>query len=207
MKIDSDKLIINTGEVDAVGGAKPEPEERPVIRSMGTGVKVGVHNGHQIQQNGVGLMDASINSHDTAGEFFKRATPCQGCIHFRPDKWQTQLQRWKDSTDPVDRAELDRARAMFLGLSTQDVAAMIAGGLNPDDQLMQLGVCMGYTKFWMDMGKKLGEAFTVVSPLSACPATYPDGKTPLPKLYKANPNALINKIRDDAMLKADGKKL
>lgn len=207
MKITDDKLIINTAEVDSVGGAKPEPEERPVIRSMGTGVKVGIHDGHQIQDRAAGIMGASINAADTAGEFFKRATPCQGCIHWKNDKWRLQLQRWKDSTDPVDRAELNRLRATFLGLTSEKMQLLISSGTDPDMQLASmLGMCTAYTKFWMDRGKSIGDAFTVSATTSTCPEKDVEGN-PLPKLYRANPNALINKIRDDVMLKADGKKV
>lgn len=208
MEIKDDKLVINTQQVDAVGGAKPEPEERPAERRMDLSVNVSTSmNGGlagSVNGAGVGHMPGAIAAQMTVGEFLSNAKPCSGCVHFNRAKMKEMLARWKQSTDPFDLWELDKLRKQ--ATSPARVRAMIAQGKDPDAPLFELGICMAWSLYYLEqMHMTPAQSTTIADPLGVCPS-HDLGGTKVAPFYKAREDAAINKIRDDVLFKAAGKK-
>lgn len=208
MEIKDDKLIINTEQVDSVGGAKPEPEERPATRKMGIGVALtgnreGGLAGSVTGQGTKGVLAGAITAETTVGQFTADAKPCAGCVHFNKPKMREMLARWKQSTDPFDKWELDKLRRQ--NTSPARVQQMIANKEDPDQVLLDLGICTAWSHYYLDLKMSPAQATTITHPLSTCPKQDMGGLKH-PGFYKANPDAEINKVRDDIMFKAAGKK-
>lgn len=202
MEIKDDRLLINTAPVDAVGGAKPEPEERPAIRQITMDVKAKTNIGQLPDEIKKRTMDGSINAQMTVAQFTERATMCAHCQHFDNALWTKILAKWSASTDPFEQAELDQARA---AVAMGQVKGGIAGTNGDiDAALRPMGICSAYSRLFREMGFDKNQALTIVHPLGVCPGSMRDGTT-LPKLFKKK-KGVWDKLRDTVLFKSAGKK-
>jgi len=210
--IKDDKFVINTAPVDAVGGAKPEPEERPIVRVMDTEAKTGW--GQSFDQSkgdplptGAGNMKAAITAESTVGHVATMGMKsCKDCVHWNPGRWKKTLNKWKNSTDPFEIAELEMARGMS---TTGNIMLSARGEFAKIDSNLEksFGLCEAYTRYFKEELKMLDGYVTWTHPDSQCPGTTKPNKlnpkgTVLPELFKAKKNSFWGKIRENLLFTA-----
>ena len=209
--IKDDKFVINTAPVDSVGGAKPEPEERPLLRVMDTEAKTGLGNSFKQDEasfkHGAGNMKAAITAESTVGMVASAGMQtCKDCVHWDPAQWKKTLTKWKSSTDPFEIAELEMARGMS---TTGNVMLASRGEFEKIDSNLEksFGLCKAYTRYFKEELKLLDGNVTWTHPDAQCPGTTRPNKlnpqgTILPKLFKAKKNSFWAKVRENLLFTA-----
>lgn len=198
MQIKADLLRINTAPVDSVGGAQPEPEERPAERVFLTDIPV---KGN-IPIAGIGLPTLGVlergafRAETTVGEFAEGCIrQCRYCRWFNRKRWIKNLMAWRGTA--AGEAKLNELRAGLLetqNASVQDMHRDLDGEMSPDHALASLGLCEAYGDLFKDD--------FIVHPLGSCP-DHDESGTALPMLFK--PRAETQQEADeqrDAVLNA-----
>ena len=210
MNIKDDKTKIDLSPVDAVGGAKPEPEERPAERvltvdrssidlKMSTGKPV---DSKLIAPNGL-IANTEVDYQSTAGQLARGfRSQCQYCVHFDHAAAQGLFHTWQQ--DLAGMQQLNDIRAAVL--ETQNAAlidrhAGLDGEIDPEHCLAQLGICRVLTEILNDP--------MIVHPMGACPEVLEDG-TPFENQFQPRNRAAATTgamLFDRIMTTAAGKGL
>ena len=213
--IKDDKFVINTAPVDSVGGAKPEPEERPIMRVMDTEAKTGLGSTFNQDEaslsHGLGNMKAQITAESTVGTVTRAGMEsCKDCQHWDPAQWKKTLNKWRQSTDPFEMHELEMARGMA---NTGNVMLASRGDFTSIDSNLEksFGLCRAYTRYFKEELRLLDGNVTWTHPDAQCPGTTKPNKmnpkgTVLPKLFKPKKNSVWAKIRENILFTAWRKK-
>lgn len=145
MEIKKDDFHIDQAPAEAVGGAKPEPEERTVAHVLGTEATLGLHG-----QQHTHRMETNIVAEMSADEALKiLGKTCNRCKHFDTEKWHSLLGRLKESSNPTDVKYLNDLRVAYLTTDSGEILqrhSVDNGQMDPDHALSQMGICRIYGK-------------------------------------------------------------
>lgn len=156
MDFKSDTLHVNTAPVDSVGGAKPEPEERPVDRVLTTNLPLtGTAGWRGNDVGGAVALESTV-----ADAVSATSKMCYQCKHFKRAAWNEVRRRLQ--TDPILGRQINHLRANLM-----------MDGSEPEEALNQMGACAAYTALFRMNGMSSEEALTIVHPQSHCPETFP----------------------------------
>lgn len=190
-------LIIHNGPVDSVGGAKPEPEQRPVDHVVGLPTDVRTK---EIETGVTGQIQANIQSEvvfkSDAETMANAARMCGACIHFDPLGFRELLPKLKAAGYTET---LDKLRTMFIDTGAITIDDVMQ---NKADQAMMsvAGLC----KAWAHTDP---EGWVGVTRMGGCPDEI-DGVSvaPLFSPIDAETERRINQYRDDLLFTAAGKR-
>ena len=183
MEIKGEKLEIFTGAVDSVGGARPEPEERPAARTIQTDVSVGgLHVSDKDRADGtsfkklvkdrveVGKQDGSIVGQTTVGEMAQNlATTCRFCAWWDNEKLARSFKRMAADPGPANLAKMNELRGLLLNAGLTDVAEIDAVIVR------DMGECAAYSELFKDL--------ILTHALARCPQQDGMGQ-PVPTCFK-----------------------
>lgn len=202
MKINGDFIRVNPAGVDgvdAVGGAKPEPEQVQAERVIETEGFIQMGNGPN-DPNGkqIGTMrDSSMNIIADVGTFERLAERCKVCKHFNKTWWTNLRSSMQDGNDANGALRENEVRAALMerGLGSLDVAA---DELDVERAMQSLGVCNAYSS----LGNEL-----ILHPEATCPDTDGPMGPPLHRMFehKDKQSAIRANAQRDALLRAASK--
>lgn len=104
MKASNEETRVNTSEVDAIGGAKPEPEERPVESRFSVEGGAPAHGG-QAQSPALKLQQLPTVALETnVGELLQNfGKICRDCKHWNWRRGQAEMEHRAFAGTPEDR--------------------------------------------------------------------------------------------------------
>lgn len=170
-KILAESSSVNTAQVDSVGGAKPEPEERPFIEER------------VLEANKVQLSDGTLFTgappvvhieSTVAREIQAFGKQCGRCKHFSHVAGQAEISRIEQSGDPEDKHMLRELKAQLLETGVVDVLGDFIGHTQifhdeTDDFVRQMGACAFGTSH------QKGDVQLMHPSQNACPTKFADG--------------------------------
>lgn len=184
-RILAETTVVDVAEVDAVGGAKPEPEERPFhdARQVAPN-KMQLSTGETVDalQQGVFITVTST----IENEMLCFGKTCAGCIHFNHRLGQAEFDRIKHQGSPEERQMVAELRAQVLdsGFVENLGDYTPVNDVFKDETLEfigEMGMCVVLTSLKKD--------FVTVHPTQqCCPSKFADG-TPIPFLYEPKDSA------------------
>lgn len=173
---------VDTGEVDSVGGAKPEPEERPFLAQR------------ILEPNRMMLSDGTIMhaAHDTTvriestveREMIAFGKQCGNCLHFSVELGQSEIARIEVFGEPEDKKMLHSLKAQLEMTGVVDTrgefvdAKDIFADTGVDKFIKEMGACMA------GAAHQGGETQLLHPSQNGCPSKFTDG-TVWPWLYVA----------------------
>lgn len=222
MNFSEEYLQIQTSEVDSIGGAKPEPEERPMRRVLvaADGIKMSMTNGlkpSDVSRDAKDSVPGIVSAHTDVGTLTSRLRLCGACKHFDQKWWRDALARMKLSDDPADRQFVQTIYAEFSMTTNPNLIEMHQGddddGVDTEHAIQSHGLCQAYTHILHELGYSDFDSQTIVHPLGSCPdvnmKTSPPSPWPVagPMYSPASPEheRAMEKIRDEILLKSEGK--
>ena len=193
MKISAEFLRIQAAEVDAVGGAKPEPEARPLERVQAGAIETNFNDG---RLTGGALRGATLIE-TTVGQFAQGIRRmCGSCRYMNREAWRHMHAAIEASEDILVRDELNGLRAHFLtsaDSTLSDLHEGADGDLDVEHAIGSMGLCEAYTGY---LKCPAGEE-VIVHPAGVCPEKLgdlwpesPDANMALPMLYEPRSNAI-----------------
>lgn len=203
-------IKVGTAEVDSVGGAKPEPEERPVmITQRAVQFEAPMRQG-SIPMKQIAPREVNITEVTTVEQALKRPFMCLMCRHFSKEKGQQLLRHW--ATLPHDSPEgsyLLMLRAYLMG-QREGVPTMLAIK-EVDQHIAEMGLCEAYSQVLTEKEKTVCCEFQ--HPHATCPddetlATLGPDNTPVGVLFEPADRDMAKgaqSYRDDLLLIADRK--
>jgi len=211
VKIRSDVIKIQTADRD-LGGAKVEPEEKPVSRVIRTSAPLSPHGNPQDVRGEIPtevILDAGSISDLARGA--KRL--CKDCVWFNQKDWQKAVKRIEKTSDVHKRQEINNIRAALLMTKNAQLATSFEdhdGDLDVEVALMVAGKCQALSEITDDL--------IVVFPQGCCPdvAQKADGSE-IPVVTLGSPNGYFkpasreskkeqNKIYDQLLRAAQNKR-
>jgi hypothetical protein len=168
---------VNTGPVDRVGGALPEPEELPAeeLRALPVNITVG-HGPMQGEVIAIGEQQAILEG--TAGDFAENVSrECRFCAHFRTDLWAKLRAEWGRGS-ATDQKKLNEIRAAIMENTTVDLTSRHAerdGTLAIEHMMGQMGLCEAFSAIFKEE--------IIVHPVARCPQEGPNYEI-IPCLFK-----------------------
>lgn len=170
-KILSESSGVNTAEVDSVGGAKPEPEERPFFEKR------------VLEANKVQLSDGTLFTgappvvhieSTVAREIQAFGKQCGRCKHFSHVAGQTEIARIEQQGDPEDKSMLRELKAQLLESGVVDVMGEYVGHQQifhdeTNEFIHEMGACMFGTSH------QKGDVQLLHPSQNGCPMKFADG--------------------------------
>lgn len=149
-----EKTVVNTAEVDAVGGAKPEPEERPVVDALLLEPnKVALSNGAEIDS----MKKMELHTIRPVGDMLESfGKYCKNCKHFNWQLGQREVLRINVQGSPQEKLTLKETRANFFETQYEESGTDILAPASDvfhdesDTFISQLGLCAAMSSFWQD---------------------------------------------------------
>lgn len=190
MELKNDRIVVNDAPVDAVGGAKPEPEERPAERQADTESPVTWGQGAGAKPLPPGAnpsLPATITAPGAVHEMFDLMSNCASCKHFNLRRGQKYVERLAAGRSFEDRQELN---VVLLALCPS------GPNVDPRDGLPFVGTCDVYTRLFRDNGYNERDAEFLTTNECRCPTMINHGKLagqPLPHLHK-NLNKTVERM-------------
>jgi len=196
-KILNEQLVVNTQPVDSVGGAKPEPEERPMahIRTL-EGSKVQLSTGEVI----TGHASTVVIETNVFAELEYVGKQCGHCLHWDYRMGQEEFIRIEFQGSPEDKKMVAELRAQLLETGVVDGAGDFVGHTQVfhDETLgfiKQMGACRA--------ASALKQEIQLLHPSQeGCPSHFAD-YSPFPWLYvaKDSDTAKRDQLIRDSLLK------
>jgi len=207
MEIKGESLEIFTGHVDSVGGAQPEPEERPAARAIDMDVSVGgLHVSDKDKADGtsfkklmkdrqeIGTQQGAVIGDTTAGELAANlATTCRFCAWWDNEKLARSFKRMAADPGPANLAKMNELRGLLLNAGLTDVREIDAVIVR------DMGECSAYSELFKDL--------ILTHALAKCPATD-QMHQPVPMCFKprgAQARRDAAAVRDHILKTAAGK--
>lgn len=170
-KILQEKIGVDTGEVDSVGGAKPEPEERPFFEERKLEAnKVQLSTGELY----AGLPSTVQIESTVARELQAFGKQCGRCKHFSHSAGQAEIARIEQIGEPEDKAMLRELKAQLLETGVVDVMGDYVGHQQifhdeTNDFILEMGAC--------EVGTSLqnGDVQLLHPSQNCCPMKFADG--------------------------------
>lgn len=190
-KILKESVGIDTSPVDSVGGAKPEPEERPFFEER-------VLEANKVQLSTGELYAGAppvVHIESTvAREIQAFGKQCGRCKHFSHVAGQAEIARIEQVGDPEDKHMLRELKAQLLETGVVDVMGEYVGHTEifhdeTNDFIHEMGACMFGTSH------QGGDVQLLHPSQNACPTVFADGK-PWPWAYEAKDSFVA---RQDAL--------
>lgn len=219
MDIKAEEIHVAIEQVDAVGGARPEPEERPAEHRSLTDVDVatgkigaGPLDRVGVQSNGATIVQAGTVQEIINAELHR----CENCTLWDHVKWKREiLPLWTSEAargNALAQDNLNRLRAIFLMSSSEE---LITRHASLDDQTMDaeaamasMGFCHAFSR--PPLGSPNDPTITHARtncPTSGKPTMGLDGKLHegeiIPLQFKARDPDLEVQIRDRILKMAD----
>lgn len=170
---------VNTAEVDSVGGAKPEPEERPFFeKRVLEANKVMLSTGELYTgKPAVAYIESTVDREMKA--FGKQ---CGNCKHFSWHKGQLEIARIQAKGAPEDKKMLRELRAQLLETGVVDAAGEFVGHTQvfhdeTAEFIGQMGACEAGT------AASEGDVQLLHPGQNGCPMQFADGRE-WPWLYE-----------------------
>lgn len=179
-KILGEQQVVDTGPVDSVGGAKPEPEERPLMEHR-------VLEPNKMQLSSGEIMHAARNMNvyieSTVGrELQAFGKQCGRCKHYSHKAGQLEIAKIQQFGDPEDKAMLKELRAQLLETGVVNVMGDYVGAAEifhdeTADFVREMGACVKASAEKKDV--------QLLHPSqNCCPMKFADN-TPWPFWYEA----------------------
>ncbi len=179
-RILAETTAIDIAEVDAVGGAKPEPEERPMhdVRQLEPNRQT-LSTGEQVSTMQQGMVVVVQSNVQAEMESFGKQ--CANCYHFNHRLGQQQLTDMQEFGSPEDKKMIAELRAQVLDSGfVENIGEYTSVNDVFRDETMQfvreMGMCTALTSL-----KK--EPVFIHPTQQCCPSKFADG-TEIPFLYK-----------------------
>lgn len=206
MKVLGEKAVVNVSEVDAVGGAKPEPEERPyhvITKTEQPTQKVVDQFG---VEHTVAVLKAAyaIETYNVADVAEAVGKFCGNCKHFSKAYGQREMARVDSPMGtPEEKRVLTELR---FNVSTQVNGDMVPAAEIFDDSategfMSEMGACFA-------LGNMFGSTTWMHPSQNGCPKEGPD-RAKLPFMYEprdSHQEAIDKQVRDDFLFTAALKK-
>lgn len=180
MRIIGEKQTVDISEVDAVHGAKPEPEERPFHDTIQVAPgQVTLKDGTTIDETKSTTATQSTFVGDVLDAFGKH---CANCKHFNHALGQAQLYRIAVKGSPEEQRMVRTLKGQLIESGVVDaqpdfVSAQSVFYDETSEFVAQMGSCLAM--------ERLTEEVELVHPSqNGCPSAWPDG-IPIPFLYEA----------------------
>lgn len=198
-----EKILVNTAEVDSVGGAKPEPEERPLLDAMKLEPnKVALSTGKLVDSvnNMTAIQETTV--FDALQAFGKH---CGYCKHFNLRKGQEEILRMRTMGSPEERKMLQELRAQLLESgaveSLNDFASLDEVFHDETKEFIgQMGACEAASSVALEV--------QLMHPSqNGCPTRFANGN-PFPWLYEPKDSSVAQRDKENQDLlmgKASGK--
>jgi len=192
IRVDDEKVTIDTSPVDSVRGAQPEPEERPALHILETGVQTQLLNPSTGGVTSTGKeLPAKVTRLETVGQIAREHERCGRCRHFDRAKWQRTLEHATQSVDMADQHGLNSLRAIF-GAPEMPLRPMRPEEVNTP--LRPLGVCAANYKFLLSAGWPEQDAIIVCHPQSQCATRAANGLR-LPRFFAPLKRGLTDQFK------------
>jgi hypothetical protein len=183
MKITGDFYKVETGIGIAQGGAKPEPEERPVDRILTTEMDVGVTTleaGLPGRKPIKRTLQGELAVRGTVAEYTQEATmkKCMYCKHFNRSRWLRTLTRMKNDPGGALGDQLNGIRGGLLMTQNASLATKHEdedGSLDVEQTLVSLGICDAYSAPVNPSKPGDEDPWLLLHGMSSCPAAI-DGR-------------------------------
>lgn len=197
-RILAEKQLVNAVEVDAVGGAKPEPEERPFIDASLMEVEKQVMHDHATgQRKEIPVVKQAVITEisSVADQLEAYGKYCQNCRYFNRPMGQQELMRIQAFGTPQEKRSIQELRVRLEMDSEEPDITTLDRVYNSmaDSFISQMGLCTALTQV-------MGQPALMHPSQNGCPKEVPgiDGKpVELPFMYEARDAE--QKKQDDAM--------
>lgn len=205
METKNQRIEINTAPVDAVGGAKPEPEERPAELKMDASAAVTFGQGQAARPLPPGAKDklpVTITAPAQVKDMMDSMSTCATCKHFDHKRGQKIVNALQMGKSFEDRTEFN---VVLLSLCPS------GAGVEPSSGLPFIGHCNAMHKYLRDNGYSERESQFLTVPEMRCPGAINFGALagkPIPSQHKSVSrlmDRMLNVFRDRLRFIASGR--
>lgn len=180
---------VNNAEVDAIGGAKPEPEERPLIVEMkiapGTGESAVAPGEAELKLDAAKTVSIEMTVEERAMLLGKY---CGNCVHFNHRGGQQQLERMSFRGTPAERAHL---KSLFSELTEQQPVDQAGEDIVTADE--------AFTPTYAEKAmSRMGMCNAITSAVVEVTLTMPEGHCPAPTIPEIMKDLWVAKSQDVA---------